>query len=200
MNTTGEGRAPLEGDDAMKSWSDTRLVQACLGGNEDAWAAILRRYERLIYSIPFKYRMEPEDAADVFQAVCLELFTQLANLRKTESLKSWLISVTAHKCYHWKKGQREDVELDAMEQEQAESTAVVAPELLEEVEQEQQLRDAMRQLKPQCAELIRMLFYEQPPIPYAEVGRRLGLATGSIGFIRARCLEKLQKVLEGMGF
>ena len=47
--------------------------------------------------------------------------------------------------------------------------------------------------------MIRLLFYEQPPLPYVEVARRLGLATGSIGFIRGRCLKRLQKELEEQG-
>jgi len=47
---------------------------------------------------------------------------------------------------------------------------------------------------------VRLLFYEQPPIPYDEVARRLGLATGSIGFIRGRCLKKLRANLKASGF
>ena len=41
-----------------------------------------------------------------------------------------------------------------------------------------------------------MLFYEQPARPYADIARSLGLAEGSIGFIRGRCLGKLRKLLE----
>jgi RNA polymerase sigma factor (sigma-70 family) len=187
------------GEAAPASWSDTRLVRGALAGNEQAWTAIIQRYKRLIYSIPLKYDMAPEDAGDIFQSVCLELFSELANLRKPESLKSWLISVTVHKCFRWKRQQRGAIELDAMEQEQAEATAVVAPQLLEDVEREQAVRDAIAGLPARCAEMIRLLFYEQPPVPYAEVARRLGLATGSIGFIRGRCLERLRKLLEEVG-
>ena len=32
------------------------------------------------------------------------------------------------------------------------------------------------------------------------VARRLHLATGSIGFIRGRCLQRLRKILDGKGF
>ena len=48
--------------------------------------------------------------------------------------------------------------------------------------------------------MVRLLFYEQPPLPYNEVARRLGLATGSIGFIRGRCLQKLRAQLKAAGF
>ena len=45
-----------------------------------------------------------------------------------------------------------------------------------------------------------MLFFESPPLSYQETARRLNIATGSIGFIRMRCLEKLRKSLEEKGF
>jgi RNA polymerase sigma factor (sigma-70 family) len=187
------------------SWSDTHLIRACLSGNERAWAVLIDRYKRLIYSIPIKYGASPDDAADIFQAVCMELFSELTNLRKTESLKSWLITVASHQAYHWKKRRRTgDLELDDTEEDrvpiQLAATEALAPEQLEEVEREQMLREAVAKLNARCAQMIRLLFYENPPLPYAEVAQRLGLATGSIGFIRGRCLQRLQKILAEMGF
>ncbi len=204
--TEGYGEKPgFEAPLPMSAWSDTRLVKACVGGNEEAWAALIDKYKRLIYSIPIKYGANQDDAADIFQAVCLELFSELSNLRKTESLKSWLITVTAHQAYHWKKRQRPgDLELDSMEPELAEAQvpaqALLPTELLAEVEREQKMREAFGKLPQRCAQMMRLLFYEDPPLPYAEVARRLGLATGSIGFIRGRCLKRLEKILTEMRF
>lgn len=178
---------------------DEKLVQDCLNGDERAWNRLIDKYKRLIYSVPVKYGFPPEDAADIFQNVCVDLFTNLSKLRKIESLRSWLITVATHKCFHSKRQKRPDVELDAMEQEIAEEIAV-APEILQEVQEEQAVRDAILKLTPRCAELVRMLFFEQPPRPYNEVAQALGLATGSIGFIRGRCLGRLQKILAEVGF
>ena len=189
----------------MSSWRDTRLVQECLAGNELAWAALIHKYKRLIFSIPIKYGATREDAADILQSVSLKLFSELSNLRKTESLKAWLISVTAHQCFHWKKQQQPgQVDLDSMDPEEADSkvgsTAVLPTQILEEIEQEEMVREALRKLPPRCAEMIRLLFYEDPPLPYAEVARRFGIATGSVGFIRGRCLERLKKIVIEMRF
>jgi RNA polymerase sigma factor (sigma-70 family) len=182
------------------SAEDEQLVQACLNGDEKAWNRLIDKYKRLIYSVPVKYGMSPDDASDIFQNVCVDLFTNLSKLRKIESIRSWLITVATHKCFHQKKHQRQDVELDAMEQEMAEELAPAAPQVLQEVEEEQAVRDAIQRLSPRCAELVRMLFFEQPPLPYTEVAQKLGLATGSIGFIRGRCLNRLQKILAELGF
>jgi RNA polymerase sigma factor (sigma-70 family) len=178
---------------------DERLVQLCLDGDQQAWESLIDKYKRLIYSIPFKYGASPEDAADVFQAVCIEVFNSLPQLKNAESLRSWLITVAIRQSYRWKKKQANHIELDAMEPEVAEEIAAV-PATLYVVEQEQIVRDVVEQLPPRCAELVRMLFFEQPPLPYAEVARRLGLATGSIGFIRGRCLLRLRKALVESGF
>lgn len=175
--------------------TDEQLVRGCLQGDEQAWASLLQRYKKLIFSIPLRYQLSREDAADVFQAVSMELFSELPRLRKAGSIRSWLISVTARQSLRAKKkwqlrGQREGAEL-APEREPPDPS----PSFVEELEREQSVRDAVARLDPRCQELIRLLFFEQPAIPYSEIAARLGLATGSIGFIRGRCLERLKKNL-----
>jgi RNA polymerase sigma factor (sigma-70 family) len=184
----------------VQSWPDDRLVQACLNGDDTAWATLINRYRHLIYSVPCKYRATPEEAADIFQAVCVELFTTLPQLRKVGSLRSWLLTVAAHKCFHWKRRQKTRAEREnPLEEAHAVAEAPIAPEMQEILEREQTVRDAIRQLPPRCQEMVRLLFFEDPPLPYKEVAARLGLATGSIGFIRGRCLRRLQEALDGMG-
>lgn len=185
-------KSPIENE-------DDRLVQGCLQGDQQAWEALIDKYKRLIFSVPIKYGASQEDAADVFQAVCIEVFHSLRQLKDAGSLRSWLITVAVRQSYRWKKKQSHHVELDAMEPELAEEIASV-PEAMVQVEQEQIVREVVSKLPPRCAELVNMLFFEQPPLPYAEAARRLGLATGSIGFIRGRCLERLRKLLLESGF
>jgi RNA polymerase sigma factor (sigma-70 family) len=178
---------------------DARLVAACLNGDQQAWEALIDKYKKLICSIPFRYGATVEDAADVFQSVCVEVFNSLSQLKNTDSLRSWLITVSVRQSYRWKKKQSNHLELDAMEPEVAEELASV-PETVLQIQQEQIVREVVGKLPPRCAELVKLLFFEQPPLPYAEVAQRLGLATGSIGFVRGRCLERLRKILVESGF
>ena len=68
------------------------------------------------------------------------------------------------------------------------------------LERQQLLRQAMNELSSRCRQMIELLFLQDPPIPYADVASRLGLAVGSIGFIRKRCLTKLKTALEKLRF
>lgn len=191
-----ETAAPL----ALHTWPDARLVRACLDGDELAWSALIDRYKHLIYSVPCKYRATPEEAADIFQAVCIELFTRLPRLRKVESLRAWLLTVAAHQCFHWKRRHKTRTEREhELDDVSVAASSPLAPDIQAALEREQTVRDAVRRLPPRCRELVQLLFFEEPPVPYKEVAARLGLATGSIGFIRGRCLKRLQQALEGMG-
>lgn len=189
---------PTSGPDV--TWDDSRLVRYCLNGNEQAWSALIDKYRNLIYSIPLKYGATRQDAEDVLQAVSLELFSELPRLRKTAALRSWLITVTAHAAFRWKRTYRRRAEQELPDFDQEQLEAAPQPDLIEQVEREQTMREAVAQLPPRCQELIRLLFFEQPPVPYSELAQRLGLARGSIGFIRGRCLRRLQRALENSGF
>jgi RNA polymerase sigma factor (sigma-70 family) len=183
------------------TWTDDRLVRACLDGNDQAWAALIEKYKNLIYSVPLKYGTSPSDAADVFQSVCLKLYSELPKLRQSAALRGWLLAVTTHETFHTHKKQRRRGEqaLTDFEETQLGSDPRAVP-VIEEAEKEQVLRDAVRALSPRCQEIVRLLFYEEPPVPYRDLAKRLGLATGSIGFIRGRCLKHLQRALEKAGF
>ena len=48
---------------ALRSISDAALVKRCLEGKEEAWSQLIDKYKALIYSIPVKYGMPPQEAA-----------------------------------------------------------------------------------------------------------------------------------------
>src|SRR5438067_11396445 len=88
-------------DKPWTEWSDAEIVDACLGGDEKAWQALVARYKRLVYSVPVKWGLSPEDAVDIFQGVWLDCFRQLSSLRNVERLQPWLIRVAVGKCHRF---------------------------------------------------------------------------------------------------
>jgi len=183
-----------------KPLDDVRLVKKCLSGNEEAWSSLIEKYKALIYSIPVKYGLPPQDAADVFQATCVELLTRLPELRKPRALPKWLMQVAHHQCYRWKKQQQRTISRDADANLPEPETPAIAEALVQQTQEEQTLREALATLTPQCRRLVELLFLETPPRPYAEVAAELGLALGSIGFTRQKCIERLRRSLDELGF
>jgi RNA polymerase sigma factor (sigma-70 family) len=179
-------------------WSEERLVAACLEKNSDAWSALIDRYKNLIYSIPVRMGLH-QDANDIFQSVCLDLLAELGDLREPKALPKWLIQTCYHKCLAVQRRSERHVELDREEQPPAIDSAPVPEAMLLDVQREQAVRNAVHSLPERCRQLVLMLFYDDPPRSYEEVARELNIATGSIGFIRGRCLKQLGKQLADIG-
>ncbi len=184
-----------------RSWTDERLVAECRKGNQDAWSALIEKYKNLIFSLPIKFGLPREDAADIFQAVCLDLLSDLPQLRESRALPKWLMQMSFHKCLRWKKQRlvlfHDPIEIEGLSETSSEG---LPEEMMYQVQREQMLRNAIASLAPRCRRMIAMLFFESPAHPYQDVAKELGIATGSIGFIRGRCLRRLRQRLQKEGF
>ena len=183
------------------AWSDERLVRECRKGNQVAWSALIEKYKNLIFSIPIKFGLPREDAADIFQAVCVDLLSSLPKLREPKAIAKWLMQTSFHKCLRWKKDRLNPVDdLEALDSGCNANTDELPEAMLYQLQREQSVREVMAALPPRCGRMVSMLFFDDPPRPYQEVAKELGIASGSIGFIRGRCLKKMRQLLEEKGF
>lgn len=69
-------RTGVGGCRELVSFDDEALIDACLGGNEQAWAALIEKYKKLIFSVPVEVGLSREEAADVPQSVCAKLLIE----------------------------------------------------------------------------------------------------------------------------
>lgn len=166
---------------------DRDLIDACLRGEQDAWKELIARYQRLIYSVARKLCPQPEDTSDVFQRVCLDLYQSLKTLRNDRTLPAWLITVTKRRAYAVLRNTRENIPIE-------DYLAAARPEV-EAVEKEFLLERAVGELPERCQSLLRLLYFDPQEPSYEEVSQRLGMPVASIGPTRARCLEKLRKLM-----
>ncbi len=185
-----------------RSVPDPELIQACLRGEQAAWDALVERYQRLVYSIPLRYGLPVADADDIFQAVFLKLLNKLETLRDRSKLASWLITTTQREVWRLARQRKRAINLDEPEDEEYVSMpgGLGSPHgEVERWEQQQFLRQALQQISDRCQQLLRMLFYEEPKPSYDDIADRLGIAKGSVGPIRARCLQQLRKAWRKIG-
>lgn len=171
--------------------SDAQLIDRCLRGDQAAWTALVDRYSGLVYSISRRMMLPSEVCDDVAQIVFATFSRQLANIRSQESLAGWFGMVTRREGWRAKKRLRRAAVTEvSLEVEPAAEAAEVDAD-----EQKIAIRTAVQQLGPPCRELISMLFFSDPEPSYNEVAERLGIATGSIGPTRRRCLARLSENL-----
>ena len=177
--------------------SDDELVRLCLRRDEQAWRELIRRYRRLMYSIPVAFRHPDPD--EVFQAVAVKLFQNLGKLRKRGSLGSWIAVTARRECLAARKSQRRSLSIeDHPENELVEEPPDVA-QALHNVECEHTLLIALEKLDSLCRALLRALYIEDPTPAYKEIAERIDRPIGSLGPTRGRCLGKLREHYAELG-
>jgi RNA polymerase sigma factor (sigma-70 family) len=171
----------------------TDLVTRARNGDPQAWDGLVQRYAPLIWSICRHYRLSDADAEDVGQVVWLRLVDQLDNLRDPAALPGWLATTTRRECFRIQRAtSRQSAGRQVLDENIPDEQAATADHDLLVAERNAALREAFARLPPGGQRLLALLIAD-PPVPYAEIGARLGISVGSIGPSRGRCLDKLRR-------
>jgi len=184
---------------------DNALVRECLAGNKKAWESLIERYSQLIYGIARRRGLTEEDAADVFQTVCVKLLSNLERLKDDQHLIGWMVTTAKNECsYILRQTSRQPLsylqEIDDSKLARMTRLEDLTEEQILQLEEEHLVRVSVEQLGQRCQELIGLLYLESPPCSYADVAIRLDIPLGSIGPTRARCLKTLKGKLIQAGF
>ena len=180
--------------------TDKELVEACRQGDESAWETIVYKYQNLLYSIPLRAGLRKDLASEVLQDVFTTLFEKIETLEKPEFLRAWLVTTTQHKTIHLiqreTRGKPKSIdELEINVGFEFSDPKPLPDENLIQLEREKQIESALAEIDERCYRLLTLLYLEQTQTPYSEIARMLDIPLGSIGPTRARCLEKLIKLL-----
>jgi RNA polymerase sigma factor (sigma-70 family) len=185
----------------LQDLDDASLVQRCLAGKQDAWRALVQRYQRLVFTVARRARLDEHAAADVLQTVFARLFEHLPRLSQPDRLHAWLVTtarretlaVLRHAHRFAAAPVSNDDDADAIAQ--IPDAAPLAEELLQDLQESQAMRVALDRLDARCRDLLTMLFADEEERPgYDQVSLRLGMPEGSIGPTRSRCLDKLRRL------
>lgn len=180
--------------------SVTQLVSGAREGDQEAWEGLIRRYQPLVRSVARGFRLTAADVDDVSQNVWLKLVQHLDQLREPRALPGWLTVTTANAALAMSKAGARTIAVDPLAPAEsghgiqwllgsAPESGQVDDGLLQQ-ETRQAVREGLADLSPAHRELL-LLLVADPPLSYEQIGQRVGLAVGSIGPTRRRCLTKL---------
>jgi RNA polymerase sigma factor (sigma-70 family) len=170
------------------------LVARVGDGDQGAWDELIERYSPLVWSICARYQLSRDDIDDVGQSIWLRLVEQIGNLRQPAALPGWLATTTRHECLRVVRAprRRDHAGLPPEDQMPPDPAATMIEDEIIAAERDSALRAAFAELPRGCHELLSMLMSD-PPSAYAEISAALGIALGSVGPTRARCLDRLRR-------
>lgn len=170
------------------------LLRLAAAGDRTAWDTLVERFESLLWGIARSHRLDQPSAADVVQTTWLRLVEHVDTLRNPEALAGWLATTARNECLRVLRHQSRQVPTED-DRIPGDSVPPVDDSRLLEQERDAALWRAFATLPARCQALLRMLGTDPPP-SYDEIGAALGMAVGSIGPTRGRCLDALRRAMQ----
>jgi RNA polymerase sigma factor (sigma-70 family) len=183
--------------------SDQDLVARCREGHQAAWSTLVRRFQRLIYTVPRRAGLSETQAADVFQTCFEKLLKNIDRIDDTSRIRAWLVTTAKRESLLLISQSVRVVDLasvgssgeddDSDPLDRFADPSPLPETLLADLQQQDLARRAMERLDPRSRQLLELLFLQDPALTYTEIAARLGISEGSIGPTRTRCLAKLRQ-------
>ncbi len=181
------------------------LVQSAVDGDAAAWKALVEGLSPLVWSVVRAHRLSDADGHEVYQTVWFRFAQHLGRIREPDKAGSWLASTARNECLKVIRGLTRLLPTDdpqvldrVSEDRTPEQSLIDAEEQAAEAERIRLLWQELEELGDRCRQLLRVLMASPPP-SYVEVSVALGIAVGSIGPLRQRCLRRLRARLDARG-
>jgi RNA polymerase sigma factor (sigma-70 family) len=152
---------------------DRDLIQRCRRGSVGAWHQVLNRYERLVFSIPLRYGLSWDDAADVAQLTFAAFGENMDKLADNSRLGAWLSTVARRNTWRKLERNRREMPSEHLEgtflAENAVALGKSDADSIEHWELSDWLDTGLSQLGESCRNLLTALYFQPELASYAEV-------------------------------
>jgi len=85
------------------SWDDAKLLSLLRQGNEDAFRALVQKYQARLFRTAYGITYNKEESAEIVQEVFLKVWENLHSFREESKLSTWLYRITVNLCLNWKR-------------------------------------------------------------------------------------------------
>lgn len=176
---------------------DVELIQDSLIGDENAFATLVRKYQKSVHALAWRKVGDFHIAEEVTQDTFLQVYKKLATLKDPHRFSGWLYRIAARQCHAWLRKKR-------MQTQSLEDTD---PELIERMtysqyiaeEQERAATDAQRDIVQRLLARLResertvVTLHYFGEMTVEEMSRFLGVSASTIKSRLRRARHRLKK-------
>jgi RNA polymerase sigma-70 factor (ECF subfamily) len=194
LSMTGVPADDSPSNPALDVADDQALVEACLAGRREAFDVVVRRHQRQVYQVCYRFVGNHEDASDLAQDAFVRAYRGLRGFKGQSAFSTWLYRIAVNVCLNRVSARSPRHEaIDASDILDAKGeradTAMVRRERAAEV------RAAIARLpNKQRATLVLRVYHD---LPHDQIARILGSSVGAVKANFFHALGNLKKLLQG---
>jgi RNA polymerase sigma-70 factor (ECF subfamily) len=85
---------------------DEELIHATLGGDDHAFAELVRRHKGSVFRVASRFAGNAAELEDICQDVFVQAYFKLRQYRRDSPFEHWVLRITTHKCYDYLRRRR----------------------------------------------------------------------------------------------
>ncbi|PWK16126.1 RNA polymerase sigma-70 factor (ECF subfamily) [Arcicella aurantiaca] len=157
---------------------DSDILLAIRQGNERVFETVFKKHYQALCNYACGILKDMDDAEEVVQSIFLKFWEQRAEIEISVSLKSYLYRAVHNTCLNRLKHLKIQETYRQYVGDYLENTHDSATDILDKVELESRIADALEKLPEQCRLIFKMSRFEE--LKYQEIADRLRLSIKTV--------------------
>lgn len=177
--------------------SDIELIDQVLAGNQAAYADLVKRHQRFVFTLAMRFAKGREDAEEIAQDCFIKAYRSLGSFQRQSKFSTWLYSIVYTTAMTFLRKKR--VDTDSIDDEttyiQVESqSSAYDVNNAENRSRSFYLNQAIEQLLPDDATIITLFYKGEQSLE--EIGQALGMEANTVKVKLFRARQRLKEKLE----
>jgi len=175
----------------------SELLAAIAGGSETSLAEFYRLYQTRIYSFIVRRVHNGADAADVLNAVMMEVWRHASAFQGRSQVLTWVLGIAHHKIIDCLRRRSPHVALEDGVEESMEDERAGAPEMMAQRQDAALMHLCIEKLSDSQRAVVHLAFFQE--LSYSEIAAILDCPEGTVKTRMFHAKQKLKDCLVRAG-
>ncbi len=177
--------------------SDIELIDQTLAGDQSAYADLVKRHQRFVFTLALRFAKNREDAEEITQDCFVKAYRSLALFQRQSKFSTWLYSIvytTAMSSLRKKRVATSSIDDEDNAIQIEDNTASFDVNNAENKSRSYYLNQAIGQLLPDDAAIITLFYKGEQSLE--EIAQALGIEANTVKVKLFRARQRLKERLE----
>ncbi len=182
----------------MQNTDDIELINQALAGNQSAYAMLVKRHQRYVFTLALRFVKSRENAEEVAQDCFVKVYKSLNQFQQQSKFTTWLYTIvytTSMTFLRRKKPETSSMDDDAVFM-QVKNQPDFKLNLAEQKSQSYYVNLAINQLLPDDAAILTLFYQGEQSLE--EIAQVIGMETNTVKVKLHRARHRLKEKLESL--
>ena len=179
--------------------TDVELIKKVLAGEQAAYAQLVKRHQRFVFTLALRFTKNREDAEEIAQDCFVKAYRSLNSFQQTAKFSTWLYTIVYTTSMTFLRKRKLDTQSIDSEDSHVQLENHVSDFNADQVEQKSKfayLNQAIGQLLADDAAIITLFYKGEQSLE--EIAKALGMESNTVKVKLHRARHRLKEKLEGL--